>query len=142
MELGLRYDYEALPAPNPSFTSAVGTFVPYTGITNLPSDKNNIGPRIGFSYDLLGNGSTVLRGGYGLYYGRIINATLGSVYSGTGSPNAQTYVSGTKPTSVPTLVFPMPEATGSVKPSSYFLAPNLQNPQVHEFRPAVAACDW
>lgn len=133
LELGLRYDYEALPAPISAFTSAVGTFTPYAGIANQPSDKNNFGPRIGFSYDLLGNGSTVLRGGYGLYYGRIINATIGSVYSQTGSPNAQTYVSGTKPTAVPGLTFPHPESAGSVKPSSYFLAPNLQNPQVHEF---------
>ena len=132
LELGIRYDYEALPTPFANLTSATGTFVPYAGLTNKPSDKNTIGPRAGFAYDMTGNGTTVLRGGFGMYYGRIINATLGSTLFGSGSPNAQTYVSGTKPTAT-SVVFPYPEASGSVKPSSYFLAPNLQNPSAEEF---------
>src|SRR6201999_2409396 len=69
LELGVRYDFESLPAPGANLTSATGSFVPYAGLTNAPSDKNNIGPRIGFSYDVFGSGNTVLRGGYGLYYG-------------------------------------------------------------------------
>ena len=32
------------------------------------TDKNNIMPRVGFSWDKGGNGSTVLRGGFGVYY--------------------------------------------------------------------------
>jgi len=32
---------------------------------------NNFGPRIGFAYDLTGNGKTVLRGGFGAMYERI-----------------------------------------------------------------------
>lgn len=34
----------------------------------LKNDKNNIGPRIGFSWDLRGDQKTYLRGGYGTYY--------------------------------------------------------------------------
>ena len=39
--------------------------------TGLPAtDTLDISPRIGFSFDLLGNNRVVLRGGYGLYYGQ------------------------------------------------------------------------
>ena len=133
LELGLRYDYQSLPAPPANLTSAVGTFVPYSGLTNHPSDKNNFGPRVGFSLDVYGNGNTVLRGGYGLYYGRILNGAVSAIQFGSGSPNGQYGTASLKPTTAGTPQFPYPLAAGSgTKPSSFFLAPNLQNPQVQE----------
>lgn len=39
------------------------------------TDKLNLGPRIGFAYDLTGDGKLALRGGYGIYY-NIINTEL------------------------------------------------------------------
>ena len=134
LELGLRYDYESLPAPPTNLTSATGSFVPYAGLTNAPSDKNNFGPRIGFSYDVFGSGNTVLRGGYGLYYGRVLNGVVASIQFGSGSPNGQFGTASLKPTAISaTPQFPFPLAAGAgTKPASFYLAPNLQNPQVHE----------
>ena len=42
------------------------------------ADKNNFGPRVGFSFDVFGNQKTVLRGGYGIFYNRELPASFGS----------------------------------------------------------------
>ncbi|HKG45613.1 MAG TPA: TonB-dependent receptor [Pyrinomonadaceae bacterium] len=68
LNLGLRWDYEQFPEP-----FLVNPALPQTA--NRPSDKNNFGPRIGFAADLSGDGRTSLRGGYGIYYGRV-NGTI------------------------------------------------------------------
>ncbi len=68
LNLGLRWDYEQFPEP-----FLVNPALPQTA--NRPSDKNNFGPRIGFAVDATGDGKTSVRGGYGIYYGRI-NGTI------------------------------------------------------------------
>src|SRR5579859_1017429 len=82
LNLGIRWDYETMP--NVVFPNAA---VPQT--TQLPSDKNNFGPRVGFAYDLFGDGHSVLRGGYGIFFGRIINSTIYNALINTGNPNGQ-----------------------------------------------------
>ncbi len=135
LEFGLRWDYEALPPADPNLTTATGSFTPYPGLTNNPSDKKNFGPRVGFSYNLFGSGDTVLRGGYGVYYGRINNGELLNIRFNTGSPNSQyNTVWKVNTPGAPTL----PNIVGgggaaSAQPTSNFLAPNLRNPEVQEY---------
>lgn len=44
--------------------------IPYIDVSQR-GDTNNFGPRAGLAWDVLGTGRTVVRGGYGLYYGHV-----------------------------------------------------------------------
>lgn len=129
LDLGLRYDYEQLPAPqypNPNWAPT----------QQSPSDKNNVGPRIGFALDLLGDGKTILRGGYGMYYGRINNSAISSALFQTGAPGTQIgytlYNPGQTTPTFPNLLPSSQGLTGGT-PTITYLDPHLQNPQIHEF---------
>jgi hypothetical protein len=127
VNLGVRYEYEMLPSvilPNPG--------VPQT--QSFPSDKNNLAPRIGFAWDVFGDGKTAVRGGYGIYYGRVINSTIYNALTSTGVPGAQfSFFFSPAPASQP--AFPQ-ILTTQPPPSSglgiVFFDKNFQLPQVHE----------
>ena len=80
LNYGVRYDYEITKQLPPTdfrdplsgilVTAAqTQTFYDAFGIQQgFPRDKNNFAPRIGFAWDLRGNGGTVLRAAYGIFY--------------------------------------------------------------------------
>jgi len=77
LNLGLRYEYQRNPDP-----VNVNPLLPQTN--NKVDDRNNFGPRVGFALDLHGDGKTSIRGGWGLYYGRVINSTVYNALVNTG----------------------------------------------------------
>jgi hypothetical protein len=71
-------------AINPvSGTPGVVTFAGVDGVRTraFATDFNNFGPRLGFAYRIPGNGSTVVRGGAGVFYGPTVSNTIGDVAS-------------------------------------------------------------
>ncbi len=88
LQYGIRYDVEFMSrrtATAPLFQQAeqiLGV------VQSIPRDANNVAPRIGFSWDPLKSGKTVLRGSYGIYYGHPLTALnfLADVVDGMNSP--------------------------------------------------------
>ncbi|HEX8847083.1 MAG TPA: TonB-dependent receptor [Pyrinomonadaceae bacterium] len=81
LNIGLRYDYQGMSCPevrNPD------TLLLNNGIdtSRCPKDKNNIAPRVGFSY--APDERTVIRGGFGLYYNRTPSIVVGTAHSQNG----------------------------------------------------------
>lgn len=81
LNLGLRYDYQGLACPpvkNPDPVLAqIGV-----DTSACPKDKNNFGPRTGFSYAI--DEKTAIRGGFGLFFGRTPAIILGTAHSQNG----------------------------------------------------------
>ena len=82
LNLGLRWEYDSNLTGNSSAHDPCPSLTqqpthPCTWMANVINlkkvpDKKDFGPRVGFVYDPFGRGATVLRGGYGIYYDRII----------------------------------------------------------------------
>lgn len=130
VNLGYRYEYQRNPFNDPA---RINPALPQTG--NRVSDKNNHGPRIGFAYDINGDGKTSIRAGYGIYYGRVINSTVYNtlINTGMGVDVAQRQVSVNATNAIaPTYPNLIPPGTLTTPAVQYF-ATNFQLPRIHQW---------
>ena len=55
-------------------------------------DKNNWSPRFGFTYDMGGNHTSIVKGGYGIYFGRTSNSVIRANRNVAASISSTTYI--------------------------------------------------
>lgn len=90
LTLGLRYDRTSYPDPGaPLEESVLSDAVASFGLseTTVPEDHDNWGPRAAFTYDVTGDETSLLRGGFGIFYGPMPGVTHGNVLQSTPRPN-------------------------------------------------------
>jgi hypothetical protein len=84
---GLRADipiFEGRPTANPAFNSSNIAMDNNVATDKIPTTKILLSPRIGFNWDVKSNGSTQLRGGVGIFTGRMPFVWISNQYSNTG----------------------------------------------------------
>jgi outer membrane receptor protein involved in Fe transport len=98
---GLRFDVPTSPAPVENELPALispDTLGVHTG--QFPSGNVLISPRLGFNWDPMGNGNTIVRGGVGIFSGRPPYVWLSNAFTNTGKEQVVLICTG--PASTPT----------------------------------------
>jgi outer membrane receptor protein involved in Fe transport len=122
---GLRYDLQDNPTPDMSNPG-------YPDTASIPDDTNNWSPRVGFAWDINGDGKSVLRGGAGYFYDNIPTLTLSNAMNDNGVRTLTLYqrcYAGDECPTYPDTWSGPGDLEGGGSPSIKVVSPDFQNPE-------------
>ncbi len=131
INLGVRYDRQGIKQPttrNPDaqlLAAGIDTSV-------IPEDTNNVAARLGFAWTPKGQDKTVVRGGYGMFYGRTPSIMIGTAMSNNGINVQGITFTGAQMPTYPNIFPSIPTGVSLPKPTILVFDPNFQNPLVHQ----------
>ena len=131
LNLGVRYDKQGIASgsvtnPDPQLLAAG------LNTANIPEDGNNVAVRAGFAWTPKGQDKTVVRGGYGMFYGRTPSIMIGTAMSNNGI-NVQTLTfTGAQMPTYPGIFPSVPSGVNPPKPTIFVFDPNFESPMVQQ----------
>jgi outer membrane receptor protein involved in Fe transport len=137
LNLGLRYDLmktDAPPVRNPDPQLAAADI----DTSRLDADTNNYGPRLGVAWSPLGR-PFVLRGGWGLFYGRTPSIMLGTAHSNNGVNIVSLTFTGDSVPTYPQKFDALPAAGTATRPNIFYIDKDFANARLMQ---ANAAIEW
>jgi outer membrane receptor protein involved in Fe transport len=131
LNLGLRYDFQDIASgsvrnPDPQLAAAG------LDTRSVPDDTNNLAPRLGIAWDVGRDGRTVVRGGYGIFYGRTTGIMVGTAHSNNGI-NVQTITfTGSQVPTYPNTFASIPSGAAIPRPTIFVFEPDFQSPKLQQ----------
>ncbi len=132
LNYGIRYDFFQLAQPSVKNTDP-GLLAANLDTSRINPDHNNIAPRFGFAYKVTQTSRMVVRGGYGIFYGRTPSILTGTAFSQNGI-QVQTYTLNASTGGVPAYpnVLSAPPPL-SRRPDIFVFAPDYVQPMTHQW---------
>lgn len=128
---GIRYDFQKIAQPSVQNPDAQ-LLAAGLDTKKVPEDHNNVAPRLGFAWTPNTASRTVVRGGYGIFYGRTPAIMIGTAHSNNGI-NVQTLsFTGALIPTYPAIYSAIPTGVVLPKPTIFVFDPNFQNPKVQQ----------
>ncbi len=133
LNYGIRYDINSTakpPVQNPNPQLLAAGYL----TDRLDLDKNNIGPRFGAAYKVFKNSDRlVVRGGWGMFYGRTPSILLGTVHSNNGIAVQNYSFTGTAiPVTYPNILTSIPTA-GRLPVNVFAIQENYQLARTQQY---------
>ncbi len=97
LNYGLRYDVEITPLLPAATTINQQAEQILKVVEGIPRDYNNVSPRFGLAWDPRGNGKTVIRAGYGIFFDHPLLAVAFNAFTAEGALSSQLLSAGGTP---------------------------------------------